>query len=62
MAEHPTVFEDELEASAAARARVEAPICPRCGVTALPATQSNDPDPDWLCENVDCGLYGVVLG
>jgi hypothetical protein len=44
------VFADDLDA------------VPCRGVTALPATQSSDPDPDWVCENSDCGLYGVVLG
>lgn len=57
-----TLFADDLDALAAARDRIEPPICPRCGVTALPATQSSDPDPDWVCENSECVLYRVVLG
>ena len=56
------MFDDELDALVAARDRLEPPICSVCGVTALPATQSNDPDPDWVCDHSDCVLYGEVVG
>lgn len=35
-----------------------APICPYCGVTALPAELSNVIDSDFLCDNADCEAYG----
>jgi hypothetical protein len=44
-----------------ARQERRAPICPWCGVTALPA------DPDALdsvfaCDNADCEAYGTPVG
>ena len=38
-----------------------APICPSCGVTALPAEPSNDDDSTFVCENPDCDAYGEVV-
>ena len=35
-----------------------APICPHCGVTALPAERSNVIDTSFVCENPDCDAYG----
>ena len=35
-----------------------APICPSCGVTALPAEPSNVIDSGFVCENADCDGYG----
>ncbi|MBL8775729.1 MAG: hypothetical protein JNK12_07355 [Acidimicrobiales bacterium] len=35
-----------------------APICPACGVTALPAETANVLDPTFVCENPDCDAYG----
>jgi hypothetical protein len=35
-----------------------APICPACGVTALPAETSNVLDSGFICENPDCEAYG----
>jgi hypothetical protein len=35
-----------------------APICPACGVTALPAETSNVIDTGFVCENPDCEAYG----
>jgi hypothetical protein len=35
-----------------------APICPYCGVTALPADTSNVIDTEFVCENPDCEAYG----
>jgi hypothetical protein len=35
-----------------------APICPSCGVTALPAHPSNVIDSDFICENPDCEAFG----
>jgi len=35
-----------------------APICPHCGVTALPADPSNVIDTAFVCENPDCDAFG----
>lgn len=35
-----------------------APICPECGVTALPAAPSNVIDSEFVCENPDYEAYG----
>ena len=35
-----------------------APICPSCGVTALPASPSNVIDTGFVCDNADCEAYG----
>ena len=35
-----------------------APICPVCGVTALPAETANVIDSAFMCENPDCDAYG----
>jgi len=35
-----------------------APICPSCGVTALPAELSNVLDPGFVCDNPDCEAFG----
>jgi hypothetical protein len=35
-----------------------APICPYCGVTALPAELSHVLDTDFICDNADCDAYG----
>ena len=35
-----------------------APICPYCGVTALPAELSHVIDTDFVCDNADCDAYG----
>jgi hypothetical protein len=35
-----------------------APICPYCGVTALPAELSHVLDTDFVCDNADCDAYG----
>lgn len=35
-----------------------APICPSCGVTALPADTSNVLDSTFVCENPDCDAFG----
>jgi hypothetical protein len=34
-----------------------APICPVCGVTALPAEIASDPE-TFVCENPDCDAFG----
>jgi hypothetical protein len=39
-----------------------APICPYCGVTALPAELSNVLDTDFVCDNADCDAYGERIG
>lgn len=39
----------------------QAPICPACGVTALPASPSHVLDPDFVCDNPDCDAYGEVI-
>jgi hypothetical protein len=38
-----------------------APICPHCGVTALPAHPSHVVDTAFVCENPDCDAYGEVI-
>ncbi len=35
-----------------------APICPSCGVTALPAELANVIDSGFVCDNADCDAYG----
>jgi hypothetical protein len=35
-----------------------APICPYCGVTALPADTANVVDTRFMCENPDCEAFG----
>jgi hypothetical protein len=35
-----------------------APICPSCGVTALPADPAHVIDPEFVCENPDCEAFG----
>jgi hypothetical protein len=35
-----------------------APICPVCGVTALPADAAHVIDTRFVCENPDCEAYG----
>lgn len=39
-----------------------APICPSCGVTALPAELSNVIDSGFVCENADCEAFGETVG
>jgi hypothetical protein len=38
-----------------------APICPSCGVTALPADSSNVLDAGFVCENPDCDAFGDTI-
>ena len=38
-----------------------APICPSCGVTALPAETSNIIDSNFVCENPDCDAFGDTV-
>jgi hypothetical protein len=38
-----------------------APICPACGVTALPG-EGGGLDPSFVCENPDCDAYGEPVG
>jgi hypothetical protein len=38
-----------------------APICPSCGVTALPAEPSNVIDGDFVSENPDCDAFGTAV-
>jgi hypothetical protein len=38
-----------------------APICPYCGVTALPAHLSNVIDSAFVCDNEDCDAFGDEL-
>ena len=35
-----------------------APLCPSCGVTALPAYQSNVIDSHFVCDNDGCDAFG----
>jgi hypothetical protein len=38
-----------------------APICPSCGVTALPAETSNVIDSGFVCDNPDCDAFGDAV-
>jgi hypothetical protein len=38
-----------------------APICPSCGVTALPAHHSNVIDSHFVCDNDGCDAFGEPL-
>ena len=38
-----------------------APICPSCGVTALPREASNVLEPAFVCENPDCEAFGEEI-
>jgi hypothetical protein len=38
-----------------------APICPFCGVTALPSESGFSIDPEFVCENPDCEAFGEVI-
>ncbi len=38
-----------------------APICPACGVTALPAEGLDVVDPVFVCENPDCEAFGDAV-
>jgi hypothetical protein len=37
-----------------------APICPFCGVTALPSEGARS-ESDFVCENPDCEAFGEVI-
>jgi hypothetical protein len=39
-----------------------APICPFCGVTALPADPAHVIDTRFVCENPDCEAFGEPIG
>jgi hypothetical protein len=43
---------------AAGEDEARAPICPACGVTALPAETANVLDATFICENPDCEAFG----
>ena len=38
-----------------------APICPFCGVTALPRDPANVIDTEFVCDNADCDAFGDVV-
>jgi hypothetical protein len=38
-----------------------APICPYCGVTALPGDLANVIDVHFVCDNADCDAYAEVV-
>jgi hypothetical protein len=38
-----------------------APICPYCGVTALPGDLAHVIDDSFVCDNSDCDAYGEVV-
>jgi hypothetical protein len=38
-----------------------APICPYCGVTALPADPAHVIDTRFICENPDCDAFGDAI-
>jgi hypothetical protein len=37
------------------------PICPHCGVTALPADLSNVIDSGFVCDKAECDGFGEVI-
>jgi hypothetical protein len=37
------------------------PICPFCGVTALPVDPANVIDSAFACENAECEAFGDVM-
>jgi hypothetical protein len=39
-----------------------APICPACGVTALPVESYDTIDAVFVCENPDCDAFGDPVG
>lgn len=39
-----------------------APICPACGVTALPGELAHVIDTTFVCDNADCDAYREVVG
>lgn len=39
-----------------------APICPQCGVTALPGELANVLEPHFVCDNADCESFGETVG
>ena len=47
-------YEDDVDVG-------RAPICPYCGVTALPAHRSNVIDSHFVCDNEDCEAFGEGL-
>jgi hypothetical protein len=51
-------YEDEFDSDADVD---RAPICPSCGVTALPAHLSNVIDSEFVCDNEGCDAYGEQL-
>ncbi len=38
-----------------------APICPYCGVTALPGEHANVIDAHFVCEHPDCEAFGEIV-
>lgn len=38
-----------------------APICPACGVTALPGELAHVADTTFVCDNAECDSYGEVV-
>ena len=46
-----------MDESGAARRELRAPICPWCGVTALPG-EAVGRDEAFVCDNADCPAHG----
>jgi hypothetical protein len=55
-----TAWDDDLGRGDAEVDR--APICPHCGVTALPAEAGRGRETTFVCEHPDCDAYGEVVG
>ena len=51
---HPMAGSDDADVD-------RAPICPFCGVTALPAELSNVIDPGFVCDNAGCDAFGEPI-
>lgn len=55
---------DDEPGAGARRARQEAraPICPDCGVTAIPLPGAPGVDVPFVCDHDDCPAAGTVVG
>lgn len=51
----PVSYDDDERGSG------RAPICPFCGVTALPAHRSNVIDSHFVCDNDECDAFGEAI-
>lgn len=57
-----SLWDDDERAAVGEDDDGRAPICPACGVTALPADPSVVIDTRFVCENPDCDAFGEPVG